>query len=88
MKDTASSLGQRKAVELLAHASQSLALLTRPTARRNMKGAKCRSCQQLVDRDQAIRIGGNRHHEKCAERRLKARQHWDGTKWIKEGKSY
>jgi hypothetical protein len=53
-----------------------------------MKDAKCRSCQQPVDRDKAIRIGGDRHHEKCAEHRLKARQRWDGTKWIKEGKSY
>jgi hypothetical protein len=53
-----------------------------------MKDAKCRSCNQTVGRDEAVRIGGNRHHEKCAERRLKSRQHWDGAQWVKEGKSY
>ncbi len=53
-----------------------------------MKDAKCRSCNTPVDREKAVRIGGNRHHQACADRRLKARQHWDGEKWIKEGHSY
>ncbi len=53
-----------------------------------MKDAKCRSCNTPVDRDKAVRIGNRRHHEDCAKRRLKSRQHWDGTQWIHEGRSY
>lgn len=53
-----------------------------------MRQPKCRSCRLTVDRDKAVRIGGNLHHSECADHRLKARQHWDGQKWIKEGRSY
>lgn len=45
------------------------------------KPAKCRRCKNPVARDDAVKIGGSRYHEDCANERPKARQVWRNKRW-------